>query len=84
MIITKRLSVTLNNGRAHLLRVPDDVDVKAAAEVLCGLRPASDLAWPDGAEEWLPFDEGDGWVRRDSIVEVAVVDFVETPTEIYG
>ena len=83
MIVTKRLSVTLSNGRAHTLRLPADLDPRIAAEVLCGIRSAKEAGWPEGAGEWLPFDEGDGWVRREAIAEVAIVDWAETPTEIY-
>ena len=83
MIITKRLSVTLTNGRAHVLQLPSAVDATAAAEVLCGIRSPAEAGWPEGANDWLPFEEGGGWVRREAIVEVAVVDWAETPTEIY-
>jgi hypothetical protein len=83
MIVTQRLSVTLTNGRAHVLRLPEGVEAKAAADVLCGLHSAAEAGWSEGAGDWLPFDEGDGWIRRDAIVEVAVVDWVETPTELY-
>jgi hypothetical protein len=83
MIVTKRLSVTLSNGRAHVLQLPSAVDVMAAAEVLCGVRSAAEAGWAEGANDWLPFEEGGGWVRREAIVEVAVVDWLETPTEIY-
>jgi hypothetical protein len=83
MIVTKRLSVTLINGRAHVLRLPPAVEAATAAEVLCGIRSAAEAGWADGSADWLPYEEGGGWVRRDAIVEVAVVDWVETPTEIY-
>ena len=83
VIVTKRLSVTLTNGRAHVLRLPDGVDPAAAAQALCGTSSALEAGWP-GGDEWLPFDEGQGWLRRDAIVEVSVVDWVETPAEIYG
>jgi hypothetical protein len=84
VIVTKRVSVTLVNGRAHVLRLPDGVDAQAAAQVLFGLRSGSEVGWPDGDGDWLPFDEGDGRLRRDTIAEVSVVDWVESPTEIYG
>jgi hypothetical protein len=83
MIITKRLSVTLTNGRGHMLLLPESVDVREAADVLCGIRSGSEIGWPEGDGTWLRFDEGDGWLRRDAIAEVAVVDSVLTPTEIY-
>jgi hypothetical protein len=83
MIVTKRLSVTLANGRAHVLQLPTGVEAATAAEVLCGIRSASEAGWADGSADWLPYEEGSGWVRRDAIVEVAVVDWVEAPTEIY-
>ena len=84
MYVTKRVSVTLLNGRAHVLKLPEGVDVRAAAESLCGLRDPGEAGWPDGSGEWLPFDDGDGWLRRSAIAEVAVVDWVETPTELYA
>ena len=83
MIVTKRLSVTLTNGRGHMLLLPDSIDAHEAAAVLCGIRSGSEIGWPEGEATWLRFDEGDGWLRRDAIAEVAVVDWVQAPTEIY-
>jgi hypothetical protein len=83
MIVTKRVSVVLANGRAHVLRLPEGVDAYAAAEALCGLRSPHDVGWADGIGEWLQCEAGEGWVRRDAIAEVSVVDWVDTPTEIY-
>jgi hypothetical protein len=82
-MVSKRLSVTLLNGRSHILRLPDDVDPMRAASSLCGLGSTDDVGWP-GEAIWLPYDEGTGWLRRDAIAEVAVVDWAETPTELYG
>ena len=84
MIVTKRVSVVLANGRSHVLRLPEGMDAHAAAEALCGLRSAQDAGWPDGIGEWLQCDAGEGWVRRDAIAEVSVVDWVDTPTAVYS
>lgn len=82
-MVTKRLSVTLVNGRSHILLLPEDLDPMDAALALCGFDSEVDAGWP-GDAAWLSFDEGTGWLRRDAITEVAVVDWAETPTEIYG
>jgi hypothetical protein len=82
-MVTKRLSVTLVNGRSHILLLPDDLDPMEAASALCGFATDTEVEWP-GEATWLSFDEGTGWLRRDAITEVAVVDWAETPTEIYG
>jgi hypothetical protein len=82
-MVSKRLSVTLLNGRSHILLLPEDLDPMEAASSLCGLGSVDEVSWP-GEAVWLPYDEGTGWLRRDAIAEVAVVDWAETPTELYG
>ena len=84
MIVTRRLTVTLGNGRSHILLLPEGVDPDAAGEALSGLRSPAEVGWPEGAADWLRFDEGAGWVRRTAIAEVVVVDWIEQSTENYG
>jgi hypothetical protein len=80
----KRLVVTLQNGRSHVLRLPESVAPDRAALVLAGLQTGAEAGWPEADErEWLRFDQGDGWLRRSAVVEVELVDWAEEPTEIY-
>jgi hypothetical protein len=72
---SRRLAVTLTNGRSHAVDVPDDIAAEDAAAVLRGTRGATDVGWPAGDGEWLAFGHGQGWVRRDAIAEIAVVDY---------
>lgn len=73
----RRVAVTLANGRSHILKLPEGLAPQDAVAVLRGVPGAPD--WPDGAGEWLPLEQGEAWVRRDAIAEVAVVDFPADP-----
>jgi hypothetical protein len=83
MHVEKKLAVTLSNGRSHVLQLPQDVDPRVAAEALCGLRSAAEAGWLEADGEWLPFEQGEGWLRRSAISEIAIVEWVES-AEIYG
>ena len=54
----------------------------------CGERAASEVGWDEGDAEWLAFGNGQRWVRRDSIAEIMLVDYIpEAPAygdQIYG
>lgn len=76
----RRIAVTLVNGRSHILRLPAEVELEAASEVLTGRRQAAELGWEEADREWLPTERGDVWVRQTAIVEVAVVDYPEDPS----
>jgi hypothetical protein len=73
----------LNNARSHVLRLPEGVDARQAAEALCGFGSAADIGWPEGDGDWLPLEHGDGWIQRGAITEVQIVDWIEQPSEIY-
>jgi hypothetical protein len=83
-MLEKRLAVTLNNGRSHILDVPGNVGVQAVAAALVGETNGSDLIWDGADREWLRVDQGLGWVRRSAIVEVTIIDFADEPDVIYG
>ena len=42
---------------------------------VCFVAIATDVGWPADDGEWLAFGHGQGWVRRDAIAEIAVVDY---------
>jgi hypothetical protein len=71
----QRVAVTLVNARSHVVDVPEDVDAATAAAVLRGERSGAEVGWAVGESEWLSFGNGQGWVRRDAIAEIAVVDY---------
>jgi hypothetical protein len=71
----KRIAVTLTNGRSHVLDVPGNVAADDAVAVIRGQRPGSAVGWGTGDDEWLSFGSGFGWVRKDSIAEISLVDF---------
>ena len=80
----KRVAVTLVNGRSHVVDLPDTVTPSDAAAVIRGDRSASDLGWPEGDSAWLAFGNGQGWVRKDSIAEVMLVEyFPDEPHQVY-
>ena len=72
---TKRVAVTLTNGRSHAVDLPEGVAAEDATAVLRGERSGSEAGWPDGDSDWVSFGNGQGWVRRDEIAEITVVDY---------
>ena len=84
--MTRRVAVTLSNGRSHVLRLPEDVAAEQAAEVLCGLLRGSDIGWPEGDRAVVPTDGGQGWVLRAHVAEFALVEFADEQAQsgIYG
>jgi hypothetical protein len=79
----RRLAVTLLNGRSHSIALADDVDPDDALDVLRGRRTGAEIGWPDGDAEWLPSQDGMGWIRRDAVVEAVVVDWPETRNDVW-
>ncbi len=71
----QRVAVTLVNARSHVVDVPEDVDPAVAAAVLRGEQSGADSGWAAGDSEWLSYGNGQGWIRRDAIAEIAVVDY---------
>jgi hypothetical protein len=72
---TTRLAVTLTNGRSHAIDLPEGIAAEDAAAVLRGARTGSEIGWPDGDAEWISFGNGQGWVRRETIAELALVEY---------
>lgn len=73
---SRKVAVTLANGRSHLVDVPADVAPDEAAAIIRGERTPAEVGWPAGGEDWLAFGNGQGWVRRESIAEIALVDYI--------
>ena len=73
----RRVAVTLANGRSHILKLPVGLAPQDAVAVLRG--EAGDHEWPEWSGEWLPLEQGEAWIRRAAIAEVAVVDFPADP-----
>jgi hypothetical protein len=71
----KRVAVTLVNGRSHVVDLPENVAPGDAAAAIRGDRSAGELGWPEGDGAWLAFGNGQGWVRRESIAEVMLVEY---------
>ena len=78
-----RVAVTLNNGRSHILRIPEGVTARDLASALRGVTVATDLKWDDD-DEWLELERGDAWVRRDAVAELAIVDYPDDPSTAIG
>jgi hypothetical protein len=78
----RRVAVTLANGRSHILKLPDGLAPQDAAAALRGEPGAPE--WAEGAGEWLAIEQGEAWVRRGAIAEVAVVDYPEDPLSDIG
>lgn len=73
---SKRVAVTLTNGRSHLLDAPESVAPELVVAVIRRERLAAEVGWPEGDAEWLGFGNGQGWVRRESIAEIMLVDYL--------
>ena len=78
----RRVAVTLANGRSHILKLPQGLAPQDAVAILRGEPTAAE--WPDGGGEWLSLEQGEAWVRREAIAEVAVVDYPEDPLSDIG
>ena len=78
----KRIAVTLANGRSHILKLPEGLAPQDAVKIVRG-EPAG-AEWPEGNSEWLLLAQGEAWVRREAIAEVAVVDYPEDPLSDIG
>ena len=80
---SKRVAVTLVNGRSHLVDVPETVASEDAAAVIRGERAGAEVGWTEGEDAWLSFGAGQGWVHRTSIAEIMLVEYL--PDELpYG
>jgi len=73
----RNVAVVLMNGRSHMLDVPEGMEAAVAAAVVRGERSGSDAGWSDGEARWLSFGQGQGWLHRDSIAEIVLVDYAD-------
>ena len=71
---SKRVAVTLTNGRSHLVDAPASVAPEDVAAVIRGEAAATDVGWPEGEAGWLSFGNGQGWVRQEQVAEIMLVD----------
>ena len=73
---SKRVAVTLTNGRSHLVDAPASVAPEDVAAVIRGEATATDVGWPEGEAGWLSFGNGQGWVRQEQVAEIMLVDYL--------
>ena len=71
----KRIAVTLTNGRSQVLDLPDGVVTADAVAVIRGERRGSEIGWDQGDSEWLPFGSGFGWVSKNAVAEISIVEY---------
>jgi hypothetical protein len=74
------VAVVLTNGRSHVVDLPDGLDARTAAEVVRGVRRGAEVGWEAGDAQWLQVGNGQGWVNRDSLAEVLLVEYTADAT----